>query len=304
MLEKFKDHRFQKKTRERLERIKVIIAEYEARGFKLGCRQIHYQFVARGWHENTENNVGKINSTLRNAREAGEVDWDMIEDRSRQLIEPVTYDGPADRIEYASYSYAEEPWKDQRYRPIVCIEKHGLLESITGVCDEHGVLYFAHHGSCSRTILYKVAKRCAEISDQGQTPLVLHLSDHDPTGKQMDHSVSNSISKYANRKIEMRRLGLTKQQVRQYRLIPFPAKETDPRYNEYVEEHGVSAWELDALEPEAISGLIRTELNKLIDRKKWKAAKRQEERNRAQIKWVADNWTKVEKLYGKGKWLE
>ena len=50
------------------------------------------------------------------------------------------------------------------------------------------------------------------------------------------------------------------------------------------------------LTPQVLQEIIRTELNKLIDHKKWQAAQRKEQANRELIEWVGDNWTKVEKL--------
>jgi hypothetical protein len=96
--------------------------------------------------------------------------------------------------------------------------------------------------------------------------------------------------------IDVRRLALTRQQVRRYRLPPNFAKETDTRYMAYVVDFGRECWELDALRPDVISNLIRTELESQIDHKLWDKAKRQERRSRKLLERVAANWPKVQKL--------
>lgn len=47
-------------------------------------------------------------------------------------------------------------------------------------------------------------------------------------------------------------------------------------------------WELDALAPDVIVGLIRTELNSLIDRSRWNASLRKQEQNRELIQSAAN----------------
>ena len=64
-----------------------------------------------------------------------------------------------------------------------------------------------------------------------------------------------------------------------------------------VREFGMEdCWELDALPPDVLVNLIRTNVERLIDADAWNAALRREARNRKLLDRVADNWTKVEKL--------
>ena len=86
---------------------------------------------------------------------------------------------------------------------------------------------------------------------------------------------------YTRADIEVRRIALTMDQVREYAPPPNFAKETDTRYDAYVRQFGTTdCWELDALSPTVISNLIRDEICSLINEPKWKAALAGEKRNR------------------------
>ena len=123
------------------------------------------------------------------------------------------------------------------------------------------VPYVAHKGSNSTSAMYLAGKRCADILDLGQIPLVLLLTDHDPTGMHMQVDTRERLARYARRGVEVRRLALTMQQAR--RLPTNPIKETDPRTPWYRRTFKTDkCWELDALAPNVIADLIRTELDR------------------------------------------
>jgi hypothetical protein len=184
-------------------------------------------------------------------------------------------------------------WRGQRYRPEVWIEKEALLGVIEGVCTELRVPYFAHRGNNSQTLQYQAGKRFARYLDLGLIPLVLHLADHDPNGIDMTRDNVERLALYARAPIEVRRIALSLDQVRQYIPPPNFVKEADTRTGGYRERFGTDeCWELDALSPTVIANLIRTENEALIDPKRWRAAIASEERGRKQIAAVA----KVEKI--------
>jgi hypothetical protein len=242
--------------------------------------------------ENTVASYKRLGSILNDARLAGLVDWDHIEDRSRNLRTHSAWDNPADIIRSAASSYREDVWRDQIWRPEVWIEKDALLGVIEAVCIEFRVPYFAHRGKNSQSEQYKAGKRYARMLEEGFQPVVLHLCDHDPNGIDMSRDNTERLALFARQPIQLRRIALNLNQVQQYSLPPNPAKESDSRYESYVEQFGTECWELDALDPTVIANLVRNELETLIDRKLWDAAVEQEERllNKASA-----NWATVEK---------
>ena len=78
----------------------------------------------------------------------------------------------------------------------------------------------------------------------------------------------------------MHRLALNMDQVQKYKPPPNPAKDSDARFDGYVKAFGKSCWELDALEPKVISGIVEAKVNKLIDKKKLEETRKREEKER------------------------
>ena len=280
-----------------IERANTIIEEYDAQGFVLTLRQLFYQFVARGWLENTLRSYKNLGTTVRNARDGGFIDWDAIEDRTREVRTHSSWNGPADIIGSAARSYQIDLWEEQHYRPEVWIEKDALLGVIEGVCTEYRVPFFAHRGNNSQTLQHEGGKRFADHFGQGLIPVVLHLADHDPNGIDMTRDNQKRLALYAGQEVEVRRLALNMDQVQQYNPPANFVKESDTRTEGYRDRFGTDeCWELDALSPTVIADLIRTEVETLVNRPTWKQSEVKEANGRALLGKAAANWTKVEVL--------
>jgi hypothetical protein len=280
-----------------IDQANTIIDEYFAQGFTLTLRQLFYQFVSRALLENTLRAYKNLGVTVRNARDGGLIDWDAIEDRTREVHTHSSWDGPAKIIGSAARSYRIDLWEDQLYRPEVWIEKDALLGVIEGVCTEYRVPFFAHRGNNSQTLEHEGGKRFAEHFDQGLIPLVLHLADHDPNGIDMTRDNRKRLSLYAGQEVEVRRIALNMDQVQRYAPPANFAKESDSRSDGYVGAFGTSeCWELDALSPTVIADLIRAEIETLIDQPTWERSEAKEADDRALLAKAAANWAKVEVL--------
>jgi hypothetical protein len=263
-----------------IDKANKIIAEYQLRGFKLTLRQLYYQFVARKFFENTYKNYQLLSRTMVNARDAGMSDWDAVEDRTREVSSPAWWSSPQSFLKDAVKSYAEDLWDDQDYYPEVWVEKDALVGVIGLACSQRRVTHCSTRGNFGQLPMRDAGLRFAEKIDEGKTPVVLHLADHDPTGVEMTNDVTKRLELYAGEEIEVRRIALTIKQVRHYNPPPNPVKESDANTAKYKAEFGTEeCWELDALNPDVIVNLIRNEIEGLIDEKAWKAAERKERRH-------------------------
>jgi hypothetical protein len=280
-----------------VEQANVIIAEYLAQGFALSLRQLFYQMVSRALLDNSFKEYKRLGVIVRDGRNGGLIDWDAIEDRARIVNTHSSWDSPADIIGSAADAYKTDWWRDQRYRPEVWIEKNALIGVIEGVCTDLRVPYFATIGNNSQTLQYQAGKRFAQYFGQGLIPVVLHLADHDPNGIDMTRDVRDRLALYARQPVEVRRVALNLDQVRQHNPPPNFAKESDTRFEGYVTTFGTrECWELDALSPTVIADLIRDEIEALIDWPEWNAAQAEEARGRKLLQDAAEKWAKVEKL--------
>jgi len=127
----------------------------------------------------------------------------------------------------------------------------------------------------------------------GQEPLILHLGDHDPSGKDMTRDITDRLAEFCGQEIELRRLALNMPQIEQYQPPPNPAKITDSRAAGYIEEFGAESWELDALEPAVIAQLIRDAVYAVRDADKWAEMTEAEDGHRKSLTAVSDRWDDV-----------
>lgn len=274
----------------------AIIEEYQEQGFTLTLRQLYYQFVSRDLLPNRQSEYKRLGSIINDARLAGMIDWSAIEDRTRNVRTVSSWDDPADIVTSAATSYREDLWADQKFRPEVWIEKDALVGVIEPACDRWRLPHFACRGYSSQSEQYNAGKRFAAVRSRGKVPIVLHLGDHDPSGIDMTRDNADRLSMFAEYPVKVIRLALTFTQIEHYDPPPNPAKETDSRAAGYMELYGGSSWELDALDPTVIDGLIEAAIDAMIDRKKWNAAAAREEKQRASLKAAAARWTDVEEF--------
>jgi hypothetical protein len=294
MIDAFKAIRFKPATLALIGHANAIIGEYQALGFILTLRQLFYQFVSRPalGLANTFDDYKRLGRTVTDARRAGLIDWDAIEDRTRNVHRLPTWDDPPEIVASCAEQYREDAWASQPYRPEVWIEKDALIGVIEDVSNELRAPYFSCRGNVSEPEMYAAGKRFARIVHQGQVPIVLHLGDHDPNGVDMTRDIRERLRMFARREIEVQRIALNLGQVTG--LPPNFAKENDSRYAAYVRQFGTTeCWELDALAPNVISDLVRAELDRLTDQDAWAAAIATENNNRAILAAAANNGSLV-----------
>jgi hypothetical protein len=106
----------------------------------------------------------------------------------------------------------------------------------------------------------------------------------------MGRNMREALSLYARGSIDVRRIALNRDQVRELDLPPNPAKDTDSRYAEYVEENGADCWELDALSPTIIDGLLDDAIRELVDQGAWDSALHREERERIRLAGISNDF--------------
>ena len=291
--EKFEERRFAAKTAKVIDQANEIMEEYS--GDSLTLRQLHYQFVARDLYENTMRNYKKLGDIIRNARMAGLVSWDLVQDRTRGLTGwGWGNTSPAAAIRSAAYSYKERRWKTQPVKVEIWVEKDALSGVLVDPASEYRLNYFATKGYPSISSLKEAADRYKAFDDDGETVVILYFSDHDPEGLHMPEQVGEALESFGVTNVEIRRMGLTMEQIRQHSPPPSAAKRTSSRVQSYFDATGTDqAWELDALKPKVIQDLITSETEKIIDWDLWNEAVAKEESNKELMMKVARRWNDI-----------
>ena len=251
--------------------------------------------MARDLIENTLRSYKRLGGILNNARLAGEVDWDAITDRTRNLQSNGHWDSPAEIVAACSRQFQIDKWADQDMRPEVWIEKDALIGVIEDVCSRNDVAYFSCRGYTSQSELWRAGRRLLGYASRGQRPVIIHLGDHDPSGVDMTRDIADRATMFAEQGIEVIRIALNMDQVQQYGPPPNPAKITDSRAKGYIAEYGDKSWELDALEPSVLDSLIEKTITGMRDANAWNAALQREADMRGKIRAVAQDWESITK---------
>lgn len=266
-----------------------IVGEYVQQGYRLTVRQLYYQLVARALIENTERSYKRITSIVNDAKLAGLMDWDAIEDRTREFLRRGRWESGAALLRAAADQYHEDMWSTQSHRVFVVVEKEALAGVLERACRKLDIPLLAARGYPSGTVLREFAlSDLAPALDAGQVPVILHLGDHDPSGIDMSRDLEERLLLFSEQThVEFERIALNMEQIEEQRPPENPAKTTDARFATYRRIYGASSWELDALKPDYLAGLVESHAARYIDTGQWAERCAQVEAVRQRLKGMA-----------------
>lgn len=314
----YKDRNFQPASLRIINEAAAICADYARQGYDLTLRQLYYVFVSRDAIPNTERSYKNLGSIVNDARLAGLLDWDWLVDRGRSINRRARWDHPREIIEASGRQFHLDWWSDQPTYVEVWVEKQALAGVIERVSRQYDVTSLACKGYMSQSEQHAAGMRMLEQVRAGKRVHILHLGDHDPSGidmtrdneerlrgfighhlrddyylspdfddseawQEIDAIHQEETSDYDVALFTFERIALNMDQIRQYNPPPNPAKMTDSRATDYIAEHGRQSWELDALPPNVLYGLIEDKLGELIDFDLFEARQRREATYRERI---------------------
>ena len=277
-----------------IEQANDIIDIFKAQGYQLTLRQLYYQFVSRDLIPNNQKSYNRLGNVISDGRMLGLIDWEDISDRLREIRSVGDWESPASAMRSMAHWFKIDLWEGQEYRPEVWVEKDALAEVVERAAHALRVSVMVCRGYMSQSAMWEAGHdRYKEWVDQGVTPVVIHLGDHDPSGIDMTRDIKDRLEMFADGEVEVRRIALNMDQVEQYNPPPNPAKITDSRAEGYIAIHGDESWELDALEPRVLSKLIQDEILSVRDERKWKRKVREENEHKANLELLSDNYEAV-----------
>lgn len=270
-----------------------IAEHYAAQGFDLTLRQLYYQFVARAIIPNQQEEYKRLGDLISDARLAGLMDWNHIVDRTRSLRANAHWDHPAKIIESAADSFAMDKWASQKDYVEVWVEKDALVGVVGQTASRLDVPYFSCRGYTSQSEMWIAAQRILRAIKSGRTPHIVHLGDHDPSGMDMSRDILDRLNLFCGQKIHVLRAALNKPQIDQYQPPPNPAKVTDSRFEAYQQKYGDESWELDALDPRTLAGIIERAVSLFRDDATFQEAKAKESRAKGLLRKIRQNWPDI-----------
>lgn len=295
-----------------IEHAVAIIQEMEVEGIEMNLRGLHYQFVARrievtmsfatfyerprdkkagepawvrGPYPNTFRAYKNLGDIINDARMAGEVSWEALEDTTRNMVDWQHFEAPLSAIQELREDYRIDRWDNQPKRPIMLIEKNSMVGTIRRVCAQLDMPFLSTRGYCSATEAWVLAQRVLKIREGGQEEVILDGRDHDPSGLDMTRDLRERLELFVGGPIDMRRIFMNFDQVQEHNPPPNVAKETDVRLDSpmaddpdgltYRERFGPLSWEMEAMPPRAIVAAIREAVEEIQDPELWQESRRQ-----------------------------
>jgi hypothetical protein len=282
-----------------------ILNSYDRQGYKITLRTLYYQFIARdlfpesrrdhanGGTKNTEKNYKWLGKLISDARLAGLIDWNHLEDSGRsEHGGDFGFRSPEAMIARYADAYGITHWDGQPHYVEIWVEKQALESVVERPASLWRVPYFACKGYVSQSSMHDAANRIKRFVNAGRECTIIHLGDHDPSGIDMTRDIQDRMRMFGC-DVNVERIALNMDQVQQYDPPPSPAKITDSRAADYIATYGDDSWELDALEPSVLDALISEQITSRLDMSLWEQREIQEDDERRILTALTDNFTQI-----------
>lgn len=246
-------------------------------------RAVAYQLFNRKLIASMDKNeTDKVSRALTAGRERGLIPWEWIVDETREIKGWNVWRNPAEYADAVMSSYSRDWWSEQPQRLLVVSEKATVRGMLRPVLTDYRAEFLVLHGFGSATTTHMLA----ELSTADPRPLtLLYVGDFDPSGRWMsDEDIPERLRRYGGQ-AELVRLAVTPQQVAAPEFF-FSAhdKAKDARYRWFVETHGETCCELDALDPNTLRDLVEGAITDRIDWDRWHEARADESGERETIR--------------------
>lgn len=178
MKETFRVTNFKEDTRDIIDKMSRILSEYDQ---KLSARQVYYRFIGddllpASWIDleynrkkglpvdtkNTEKNYKRLLGILADARYAGLVDWDAIEDRGREPKVPSEWDSLDGLVDAAVEQFRLPRRRDQPRHLELWVEKDALAGVLGPIARRAHVPLVVNKGYSSASAMKAAADRMLE----------------------------------------------------------------------------------------------------------------------------------------------
>lgn len=285
---RYRAHRFQTESIERIAKMNTILAEYKAR---VSVRQLYYRLVACGAIPNVPREYNRVQSLVTDARYAGLIDWDAIEDRNREPLKTKDWRSGRAGLDELVQQFRMDRWSGQPFYVELWVEKAALSGVLWPIAADYHITLMVNRGYSSASAMKESAERIqhhirsSSVNPHGRRPTILYLGDHDPSGEDMVRDIRTRLLEFGcPGYLDVRKVALTSEQIKEHKPPPNPVKLNDSRAQDYIAKHGVHSWEVDALPPNVLDLLVRTAINAYVDKPLMKAAIVRENVVKARIK--------------------
>ncbi len=235
-------------------------------------RNVYYRAVVAGIVPKTDTGYNTVQRDVVELRRSGMIPFPWIVDHSRLVMKPSVFDSIEDALANTARHYRRDLWSFSDVRIEVWTESQSIASVVANVTDQWALPLMATKGYSSWSFTWSAAQMA---NHDGRRLLVLYIGDHDPAGLEIEASLKRSLKDHLNVPFDLRRVGVTWEQVQQYDL---PG--TTPKKN-----YGFPlAVEAEALPAPLLRQLLDDEIGRYADPHHLQILKAAEESERAQMR--------------------
>jgi len=154
------------------------------------------------------------------------------------------------------------------------VEKDSIRNFLGNLAAKYRLSIQVLRGFASLSMYRKALQRAAERG----VKKILYVGDFDPSGLLIEKVAEREMD--SRRGIELKRIALTMEQIKRFRLPSIPVNRRDSRARDYIAKFGNRCWEVEALRPRTLFKLVKEKLREsvpheyLVEAEAWERAAR------------------------------
>jgi hypothetical protein len=279
---------------EAVQRVIHDLADY----LPLSDRQIHYALLNAAplihaskpgsTYSNNRASYQVLCDLLTRARLEGVIGFEDIADATRPHQPWATVTGVAEYVANKVRGFGRGYWRDllqsQPNHVEIVAEKLTVQTVVERVAQRYTIPVTIMRGYPSLDLRYRLAER---YRASGRDRLVLLvLSDHDPDGQEIMHSLGASLADEFDLafNLHMVRVAITGEQIADLGLPPsMEAKESSHNFAKFAAKHGRYAYELESIPPPALESILAGTIERNLDLSRFRQEVEQEKADAAEI---------------------
>lgn len=235
----------------------------------ISLRYLFYRVVSLGLIKKDEKEYAKLSGYSMKWRRNGSIAWDSFVDTARYYHGVRTYSNLSDALENSKNCFRRNLWQSQKVYVEIWTEKEAIAAIAQQAAEPFGVPVFPMKGFGSGSALHSIAQTIQWQQKCGKEVFVIHLGDHDPSGRCIDESTVRNLRDDHGVEFNFKRIAVNPEQIKLYNLLTRPTKKGDTRAKNFEGE----SVEVDALPPHVIRNLVETSIAQHIDGAAWEREK-------------------------------
>lgn len=253
-------------------------------GQPMTLRHLYYLLLSKhvlegGNAQESKRSYEQLKRIMAIGRRRGEIPFEALVDNIRSQIKPSSWSGLADFTEETARLYRLDLWARQNDYVEIWVEKDAIAGVVSDITWKYDVNLRPVRGYSSLTFLHQAAQELSRITK----PIHLYyLGDHDPSGRDIERACIDGLAEmfkilgWPKMEVSWGRLALNFGDMKEFEIIPLPAKAEDTRYKKFVLEYGTDAAELEALPPDELRRRVHNTIESHIDAAEWRSLQENE----------------------------